>query len=154
MKIRPNFLLLLLTALLLISNSVWSQKEKSRFEELKAWKLSYIIENTSMNSEELEAYKCIFEDYENAYHKEIWAKVHQMRKDLRKSMDTLNTETAADYINEFDAFEIKGMEMKHQRNEKLLKKIRPKEVLNILYQEKRFDRELFNRIKNKSNNDE
>ena len=37
--------------------------------------------------------------------------------------------------------------MKHERNEKLLKKIRPKVVLNILYQEKRFDRELFNRIK-------
>ncbi len=46
------------------------------------------------------------------------------------------------------------MEMKHQRNEKLLKKIRPKEVLNILYQEKRFDRELFNRIKKKRENEE
>ena len=43
--------------------------------------------------------------------------------------------------------------MKHERNEKLLKKIRPKVVLNILYQEKRFDRELFNRIKNKSKKD-
>ena len=41
----------------------------------------------------------------------------------------------------------KGMQMKHERNERLLKKIRPKVVLNILYQEKRFDRELFNRIK-------
>ena len=43
--------------------------------------------------------------------------------------------------------------MKHERNERLLKKIRPKVVLNILYQEKRFDRELFNRIKNKSKKD-
>jgi hypothetical protein len=71
MKTNTHYLLLLLVGLL-ISNTVWSQKEKSRFEELKAWKLSYIIENTEMNSEELEAYKCIFEDYENAYHNEIW----------------------------------------------------------------------------------
>ncbi len=153
MKTRPSLLFLILITVL-ISNTIWSQKEKSRFEELKAWKLSYIIENTTMNSKELEVYKCIFEDYENEYHKEIWTKVHQMRKTLRKSLDTINTKSAADYINEFDAFEIKGMEMKHQRNEKLLKKIRPKEVLNILYQEKRFDRELFNRIKKKRENEE
>ncbi|MDA7694154.1 hypothetical protein N9I15_02530 [Flavobacteriaceae bacterium] len=153
MKTRPSLLFLILITVL-ISNTIWSQKEKSRFEELKAWKLSYIIENTTMNSKELEVYKCIFEDYENEYHEEIWTKVHQMRKTLRKSLDTINTKSAADYINEFDAFEIKGMEMKHQRNEKLLKKIRPKEVLNILYQEKRFDRELFNRIKKKRENEE
>ena len=153
MKTRPSLLFLILITVL-ISNTIWSQKEKSRFEELKAWKLSYIIENTTMNSKELEVYKCIFEDFENEYHEEIWTKVHQMRKTLRKSLDTINTKSAADYINELDAFEIKGMEMKHQRNEKLLKKIRPKEVLNILYQEKRFDRELFNRIKKKRENEE
>lgn len=149
MKTKTPYLLLLLAGLL-ISNTVWSQEEKSRFEELKAWKLSYIIENTEMNSEELEAYKCIFEDYENAYHNEIWTKVRQMRKALRKSMDTLDTASASAYISKLDAFEIKGLEMKHERNERLLKKIQPKKVLNILYQEKRFDQELLNRIKNKS----
>ena len=149
MKTKTPYLLLLLVGLL-ISNTVWSQEEKSRFEELKAWKLSYIIENTEMNSEELEAYKCIFEDYENAYHNEIWTKVRQMRKALRKSMDTLDTASASAYISKLDAFEIKGLEMKHERNERLLKKISPKKVLNILYQEKRFDQELLNRIKNKS----
>jgi len=95
--------------LIFISKHIMGQKSMSRFEELKAWKLSYITNNTSMNSKELEVYKCIFEEYEK-----------------------------------------KGMQMKHERNEKLLKKIRPKVVLNILYQEKRFDRELFNRIKNKT----
>ena len=44
-------------------------------KELKAWKLSYITNNTSMNSRELEVYKCIFEEYENAYHDKIWIKV-------------------------------------------------------------------------------
>mgnify|MGYP000327260605 CR=1 FL=1 len=69
MKTRPSLLFLILITVL-ISNTIWSQKEKSRFEELKAWKLSYIIENTTMNSKELEVYKCIFEDYENEYHEE------------------------------------------------------------------------------------
>ena len=76
-----------------------------------------------------------------------------MRKDLKDSIKIIPTEKAAKYINEFDEYEKKGMQMKHERNERLLKKIRPKVVLNILYQEKRFDRELFNRIKNKSKKD-
>lgn len=103
-----------------------------------------------MNSKELEVYKCIFEEYENAYHDKIWIKVRKMRKNLKDSIEIIPTEKAANYIYEFDEYEKKGMQMKHERNEKLLKKIRPKVVLNILYQEKRFDRELFNRIKNKS----
>ena len=121
----------------------------SRFEELKAWKLNYIIENTSLTSEEIEVYKCIFEEYENSYHNEIWMKVQEIRKGIRQSLDTISTSSAASYINDFDSYEIKGLQMKHQRNEKLLKIIRPKQVLLILYQEKRFDKELLNRIKNK-----
>ena len=144
-----NHLFIFLT-LIFISEHIVGQKSMSRFEELKAWKLSYITNNTSMNSKELEVYKCIFEEYENAYHDKIWIKVRKMRKDLKESIEIIPTEKAANYINEFDEYEKKGMQMKHERNEKLLKKIRPKVVLNILYQEKRFDRELFNRIKNKS----
>ncbi|MGD1980766.1 MAG: hypothetical protein PVK01_03230 [Flavobacteriaceae bacterium] len=146
MKLKPYFLL---SAILFITTSLWSQKGMSRFEELKAWKLNYIIENTSLTSEEIEVYKCIFEEYENSYHNEIWMKVQEIRKGIRQSLDTISTFSAASYINDFDSYEIKGLQMKHQRNEKLLKKIRPKQVLLILYQEKRFDKELLNRIKNK-----
>ena len=71
MKIKINFSLLFLTIFIVIKNG-YSQEEISKYEELKAWKLSYIIKNTSMNPEELEIYKCIFEDYENNYHNEIW----------------------------------------------------------------------------------
>ena len=74
----------------------------SRFEELKAWKLSYITNNTSMNSRELEVYKCIFEEYENAYHDKIWIKVRKIRKELNESIELIPTEKAANYINEFD----------------------------------------------------
>ena len=138
-----------MSAIFFITTNLWSQKGMSRFEELKAWKLNYIIENTSLTSEEIEVYKCIFEEYENSYHNEIWTKVQEIRKGIRQSLDTISTSSAASYINDFDSYEIKGLQMKHQRNEKLLKKIRPKQVLLILYQEKRFDKELLNRIKNK-----
>ena len=143
-----RYLFLLLS--LLFSNGVYSQNGISRFEELKEWKLSYITKNTSMNSKELEVYKCIFEDYENTYHDEIWIKVKKMRKEFKKSIETIPNESAINYINEIDAFEIKGMQMKQERNERLLKKIRPKIVLNIINQEKKFDRELFNRIRRNS----
>ena len=142
-----RYLFILLSLLFL--NGVYSQNGMSRFEELKEWKLSYIKKNTSMNSKELEVYKCIFEDYENTYYNEIWIKVKKMRKEFKKSIETIPNETAINYINEIDAFEIKGMQMKHERNERLLKKIRPKIVINIINQEKLFDRELFNRIRNK-----
>jgi hypothetical protein len=39
------------------------------------------------------------------------------------------------------------MKLKRNRNERLLKKIRPEIVLNILYQEKRFDTELFSKLR-------
>lgn len=149
MKAKQNVLLLILTPLLL-SNVLFAQKGISRFEELKTWKFDYITENTSMNSEELELYKIIFEAYENEYHSKIWTQVHQIRKTLKNSLDTISTSEAACYINKLDDYEIEGMRLKHQRNEKLLKKIHPKVVLKILYQEKRFDRELFNRIRNHS----
>ena len=73
-----------------------------------------------------------------------------MRMELNKSMEKIPSKTAIDYINEIDSYEIKGMHMKHERNERLLKKIRPKIVLTILNQEKKFDRELFNGIRNRS----
>ena len=149
MKAKQNVLLLILTPLLL-SNVLFAQKGISRFEELKTWKFDYITENSSMNSEELELYKIIFEAYENEYHSKIWTQVHQIRKTLKNSLDTISTSEAACYINKLDDYEIEGMRLKHQRNEKLLKKIHPKVVLKILYQEKRFDRELFNRIRNHS----
>jgi len=148
-RFKQNFIFFAIV-FLVVSNIISAQKGTSGFEELKAWKLNFIIENTSLNTEELEAYKCIFEEYENAYHSEIWIKVQEIRKNLRQSFDTITTSSAAIYIKDFDSFEIKGLQMKHQRNEMLLKKIRPKEVLHILYQEKRFDREMLNRIKNKS----
>ena len=150
MKAKQNVLLLILTPLLL-SNVLFAQKGISRFEELKTWKFDYITENTSMNSEELELYKIIFEAYENEYHTKIWTQVHQIRMEtLKNSLDTISTSEAACYINKLDDYEIEGMRLKHQRNEKLLKKMHPKVVLKILYQEKRFDRELFNRIRNHS----
>ena len=71
-----RYLFILLSLLFL--NGVYSQNGMSRFEELKEWKLSYIKKNTSMNSNELEVYKCIFEDYENTYYNEIWIKVKKI----------------------------------------------------------------------------
>ena len=156
MKINLKFLLLFFT-ILFVCKIGYGQKEISSYEDLKAWKLTYILENTSMNPKELEIYKCIFEDYENNYHKEIWSKKHRIHetyggKNKKMLFDSISSSEAKNLIYDFDSYEILGMKMKHQRNEKLLKKIRPKIVLSILYQEKNFDRKLFNKIKTGSRN--
>ena len=156
MKIKINFSLLFLTTFIVIKNG-YSQEEISKYEELKAWKLSYIIKNTSMNPEELEIYKCIFEDYENNYHNEIWSKVIRRHnyfsgKNKKEIFDKISSSEAMNLIYDFDSYELKGMEMKHNRNRRLLKKIRPEIVLSIIYQEKNFNRELFKKRRNDSKN--
>ena len=156
MKIKINFSLLFLTIFIVIQNA-YSQEEISKYEELKAWKLSYIIKNTSMNPEELEIYKCIFEDYENNYHNEVWSKVLRRHnvfngKNKKELFDKISSSEAMNLIYDFDSYELKGMEMKHKRNRRLLKKIRPEIVLSILYQEKNFNRELFKKRRNDSKN--
>jgi hypothetical protein len=45
-----------------------------------------------------------------------------------------------------------GITIRNNRNQKLLEKISAKEVLNILYQEKLFDREMLKRIRERENN--
>ena len=89
----------------------------SRFEEFKDWKLGYIIENTLMNLEELDVFKCIFEEYENTYHDEIWLKLRYIRKEYKNSLDTISGSLAAQYINKSDNYEMKGMKLKRNRNE-------------------------------------
>ena len=146
MKIKTPHKLLFLIALL-ISNLIHAQKDISRFEEFKDWKLGYIIENTLMNLEELDVFKCILEEYENTYHSEIWSKLKYMRKEYKNSLDTICSSLAAQYINKTHNYEMKGMKLKSNRNERLLKKIRPEIVLSILYQEKRFDSKLFSKLR-------
>ena len=146
MKIKTPHILLFSIALL-ISNLIRAQKDISRFEEFKDWKLGYIIENTLMNLEELDVFKCIFEEYENTYQSEIWSKLKYMRKEYKKSLDTISSSLATKYINKIDNYEMEGMKLKRNRNKRLLNKIRPEIVLNILYQEKRFDSELFSKLR-------
>tara|TARA_B100001093_G_scaffold96084_1_gene88132 strand:- start:34 stop:543 length:510 start_codon:yes stop_codon:yes gene_type:complete len=146
MKIKIPHILHFLIALL-ISNLIRAQKDISRFEEFKDWKLGYIIENTLMNLEELDVFKCIFEEYENTYHNEIWSKLNYMRKEYKNSLDTISASLAAQYINKTDNYEMKGIKLKRNRNERLLKKIRPEIVLNILYHEKRFNTKMFSKLR-------
>ena len=98
MKIKTPHIILFLIALL-ISNLIHAQKGISRFEEFKDWKLGYIIENTLMNLEELDVFKCIFEEYENTYHDEIWLKLKYIRKEYKNSLDTISSSLAVSYTH-------------------------------------------------------
>ena len=52
--------------------------------------------------EELDVFKCIFEEYENTYHDEIWLKLRYIRKEYKNSLDTISSSLAAQYINKSD----------------------------------------------------
>jgi hypothetical protein len=127
----------------------FSQKN-DRFEEFKKMKLNFILTHTNLKEEEKEVFNSIFTDFENRYHSKVWILQRNIRKDLSKAFDTISSKSASKYIEDYYQFEQLGMTMKNERNQKLLKSIRPKEVLHILHQEKEFDQEMFRRIRNRS----
>jgi hypothetical protein len=145
-KLNGIFIIL---SILLISNPTFAQKN-SRFERFKKMKLNFILENTSLNNTETESFKIIFEESENKYHDEVWVLKRKLRKELKEAYDTITSESASKYINVYYQFEKLGNNIKHKRNQKLLKSIRPKVVLSILQQEKEFDEVMFKRIRNSS----
>jgi len=145
-KLNGIFVIL---SILLVSNPTYAQKN-SRFERFKEMKLDFILENTELNNTEIESFKIIFEESENKYHNEVWVLKRKLRKDIREAYDTISSESASKYINDYYQFEQLGMTIKHNRNQKLLKLIRPKVVLRILQQEKEFDEVMFKRMRNRS----
>jgi hemerythrin superfamily protein len=80
----------------------------------------------------------------------VWVLKRKLRKELTEAYDTISSESASKYINDYYLFEQLGMTIKHKRNQKLLKSIRAKVVLRILQQEKEFDEMMFKRIRNRS----
>lgn len=145
-KLNGIFILL---SILLVSNPTYAQKN-SRFERFKEMKLNFILENTELNNTEIESFKIIFEESENKYHNEVWVLKRKLRKNLTQAYDTISSESASKYINDYYQFEQLGMSIKNKRNQALLKSIRPKVVLRILQQEKEFDEVMFKRIRNRS----
>ena len=80
----------------------------------------------------------------------MWVLKRKLRKNLTQAHDTISSESASKYINDYYQFEQLGMSIKNERNQALLKSIRPKVVLRILQQEKEFDEVMFKRIRNRS----
>jgi len=145
-KLNGIFIIL---SILLVCNQTYAQKN-SRFERFKEMKLNFILENTELNNKEIESFKIIFEESENKYHNEVWVLKRKLRKNLTQANDTISSESASKYINDYYQFEQLGMSIKNKRNQALLKSIRPKVVLRILHQEKEFDEVMFKRIRNRS----
>ncbi|MGB1405249.1 MAG: hypothetical protein ACPG6F_06205 [Flavobacteriaceae bacterium] len=112
-------------------------------------KRDFIIENTKLNETEKATFYDLFDEYENRYHNEVWLLKRKVRQEVSNAFDTISSESASKYINEYFQFEQLGMTIKHERNQKLLKLIRPKEVLRILHQEKEFDQVMLNRMRNR-----
>ena len=124
-----------------------AQDENPRHEKFKEWKLNFILDNLELTPEEEEHFHCIFNTYEDEYHSKVWIKERQIKKQVEESFDTIKSQSASKYITEYHELEKLGLTIKNERNQKMLNKIRTKEVLNFLSQEQRFDQEMFKRIR-------
>jgi hypothetical protein len=124
-----------------------AQDENPRYKKFKEWKLNFILDNLELTPEEEEHFHCIFNTYEDEYHNKVWTKERQIKKQVEESFDTIKSQSASKYITEYHELEKLGLTIKNERNQKMLNKIRTKEVLNFLSQEQRFDQEMFKRIR-------
>jgi hypothetical protein len=125
----------------------FAQDENPRYKKFKEWKLNFILDNLELTPEEEEHFHCIFNTYEDEYHSKVWTKERQIKKQVEESFDTIKSQSASKYITEYHELEKLGLTIKNERNQKMLNKIRTKEVLNFLSQEQRFDQEMFKRIR-------
>jgi len=132
--------------------NIHAQETSPKHKKFKEMKLNFILDNTDMSNEEAEHFQCVFGNYEDKYRTSVWIKERQIKKQIQKSFDTINSKSASSYINEYSELEKMGITIRNNRNQKLLEKISAKEVLNILYQEKLFDREMLKRIRERENN--
>ena len=126
-----------------------AQDENPRYKKFKEWKLNFILDNLELTPQEEEHFHCIFNTYEDEYHSKVWIKERQIKKQVEKSFDTIKSQSASKYITEYHELEKLGLTIKNERNQKMLNKIRTKEVLNFLWQEQRFDQEMFKRIRDR-----
>ena len=124
-----------------------AQDENPRYKKFKEWKLNFILDNLELTPKEEEHFHCIFNTYEDEYHSKVWTKERQIKKQVEESFDTIKSQSASKYITEYHELEKLGLTIKNERNQKMLNKIRTKEVLNFLSQEQRFDQEMFKRIR-------
>tara|TARA_B110000305_G_C19380722_1_gene609457 strand:- start:752 stop:1216 length:465 start_codon:yes stop_codon:yes gene_type:complete len=144
-------LILLMFLTTLITIDAHSQEMSPRYKEFKEMKLNFILDNTKMNKEEEEHFQCVFGSSEDKYHNSVWIEEKKIKKQIENSIDTINTTSASSYINQYYELEKLGINIRNYRNQKLLEKIRTKEVLLVLYQEELFDKEMFKRISNRKN---
>ena len=144
-------LIVLLFATINPTTNLLAQKPSSRYKEFKKMKLNYIIDNTEMSKEEEEHFQCVFGNYEDKYHTSVWIKERKIKKQIQNSLDTISSVSASSYINEYYKLEKLGITLRNDRNQKLLEKIRTKQVLSILHQEQLFDKEMFKRIQERKN---
>ena len=126
-----------------------AQDENPRHKKFKEWKLNFILDNLELTPQEEEHFHCIFNTYEDEYHSKVWTKERQIKKQVEESFDTIKSQSASKYITEYHELEKLGLTIKNERNQKMLNKIRTKEVLNFLWQEQRFDQEMFKRIRDR-----
>lgn len=143
------FIFLVVLISLFLSNESIAQKD-SRFEEFKEMKKNFVLKNTILTVEERKSFTILFEKYGNKYHDKVWVLKKKLKKEFNQPYDTLSSENAFKYINDYDYLEKLGMSIKHERNQKLLETIRPEIVLKILVNEMEFDQLMLRRIRNRN----
>ncbi len=143
------FVFLVVLFSLFLSNESIAQKD-NHFEEFKEMKKNFVLKNTILTIKEEKSFTILFEKYGNKYHDEVWVLKKKLKKKFNQPYDTLSSENAFKYINDYDYLEQLGMTIKHERNQKLLETIRPEIVLKILINEMEFDQLMLRRIRNRN----
>ena len=129
------FIFLVILVSLFFSNQSMAQQRINRFEEFKKMKMSFILEKTDLTDKEKKSFEPLFQNSEKQYHDDVWIVKKKLIKELLQPFDSISSENASKYINDYNSLEQLGMTIKHERNRKFLEVIRPEIVLKILVRE-------------------
>lgn len=140
--INPLFIFIFL-----LSVTLSAQARGRSFERIKAHKMTYIVENSSLSPEEETLFWEIFGASEDTLYKIIYRKKKAIKSHLKENCSSLTSEEIKAKIERLDQLENEKVQATINRNKALLNKLPSKKVLEILTASDQFSKEMYHRRK-------
>ena len=128
---------------------VSAQSKHVGYDRIKAIKMSFIVEKSTLSATEEIVFWPIYDRYEDLIHKKNRRLFHTLKKSYRDKLSTISNSEAAKILKSMDSIEELKFQRTQQRNKVLIDKLGPAKVLSILYSEELFNKEMFHRSRNK-----
>lgn len=127
-----------------------AQNKHAGYDRVKAIKMSFIVEKSTLSPDEESVFWPIYDEYEDLIHKKIRRESYALKKSYKNQLPSISDGDAEIILKKMDSMEQLKLDQTRLRNEVLMAKLGAAKVLSILYSEQLFNKEMFHRSRNKS----